>query len=58
MIVVSLVKFGEVISPYNWATDNQGLSQDLESGCLKLAIVKFLDVQIFKGGNNIFKFQP
>ena len=36
----------------------QGLSQDLETGCLKSAIVKFLGVQIFKGGNNILKFQP
>ena len=25
----------------------QGLSQDLETGCLKLAVVKFLGVQIF-----------
>ena len=28
---------------------NQCLSQDLESGCLKLAVVKFLGAQIFKG---------
>ena len=27
-----------------------GLSQDLETGCLKLAIVNFLGIQIFKGG--------
>ena len=27
----------------------QGLSQDLETGCLKLAIVKSFGVQIFKG---------
>ena len=26
-----------------------GLSQDLETGCTKLAIVKFWGVQIFKG---------
>ena len=31
----------------------QGLSQDLETGCLKLAIVKCLGVQIFKGDHNI-----
>ena len=37
---------------------NQGLSQDLETGCQKLAIVKFLGVQIFKGDHNIFRFQP
>ena len=36
----------------------QGLSQELETGCLKLAIVKFLGVQIFKGDHNILRFQP
>ena len=36
----------------------QGLSQDLETGCLKLAVVKFLGVQIFKGDHNILIFQP
>ena len=29
----------------------QGLSQDLETGCLKLAIDKFLGVQMSKGGS-------
>ena len=28
---------------------HQGLSQDLETGCLKLAIVNFLGVQILRG---------
>ena len=37
---------------------HQCLSQDLETGCLKLAVVKFLGVQIFKGGYNILIFQP
>ena len=37
--------------------DSQGLSQDLETGCLKLAIAKFLDVQIFRGYHNILRFQ-
>ena len=37
---------------------NQCLSQDLETGCLKLAVVKFLGVQIFKGDHNILIFQP
>ena len=32
---------------------DQGLSQELETGCLKLAIVKFLGVQISKGDQNI-----
>ena len=36
----------------------QGLSQDLETGCLKLAVVKFWGVQIFKGHHNILIFQP
>ena len=36
----------------------QCLSQDLETGCLKLAVVKFLGVQIFKGDANILIFQP
>ena len=36
----------------------QGLSQDLETGCLKLAIVKYLGVQIFKGDHNILRLQP
>ena len=36
----------------------QGLSQDLETGCLKLAIVKFLGIQIFRGYHNILRFQP
>ena len=40
------------------ATTTQGLSQDLETGCLNLAIVKFLGVQIFKGKHNILTFQP
>ena len=34
----------------------QGLSQDLETACLKLAIVKVLGVQIFKGDHNILSF--
>ena len=36
----------------------QCLSQDLETGCLKLAVVKFLGIQIFKGYHNILIFQP
>ena len=31
----------------------QCLSQDLETGCLKLAVVTFLGVQNFKGDPNI-----
>ena len=34
----------------------QGLSQELETWCLKLTIVKFLGVQIFKGDHNIVRF--
>ena len=36
----------------------QGLSQYLETGCPKLAIVKFWGVQILKGDHNILRFQP
>ena len=39
----------------------QCLSQDLETGCLKLAVVKFLGVQIFKGDPSVWPiliFQP
>ena len=34
----------------------QGLRQDFKIGCPKLAIVKFLGVQIFKGDHNILRF--
>ena len=36
----------------------QGPSQDLETGCQILAVVKFLGVQIFKGDHYILRFQP
>ena len=36
---------------------SQCLSQDLETGCLKLPVVKSLGVQIFKGDHNILIFQ-
>ena len=36
----------------------QCLRQDLETGCLKLAVVKCLGVKIFKGDHNILIFQP
>ena len=36
----------------------QCLSQDFETGCLKLAVVKFWGVQIFKGDHNVLIFQP
>ena len=36
----------------------QSLSQDLETGCPKLPILKFWGVQIFKGDHNILRFQP
>ena len=38
--------------------EHQCLSQDLETGCLKLAVVKILGVQILKGDHNILIFQP
>ena len=36
----------------------QGLSQELETGCPKLTIVKLFGVHIFKGDHNILRFQP
>ena len=36
----------------------QGLSQDLETGCLKLAIVKFWGILFFKGDHNNLRLQP
>ena len=33
-------------------------SLDLETGCLKLAVVQFVGVKIFKGDHNILIFQP
>ena len=40
------------------SNDKQGLSQDLETGCPKLAIVKFLGVLFFKVDHNILILQP
>ena len=37
---------------------DQCLSQDLETGCLKLVVENFWGVQIFKGDHNILIFQP
>ena len=42
----------------NKLLSSQCLSQDLETRCLKLSVVNFLDVQIFKGDHNILIFQP
>ena len=46
------------LKPTNLCTLHQCLSQDLETGCLKLAVVKILGIQIFKGVHNILIFQP
>ena len=35
-----------------------GLSQDLETGCPKLIIVKFWGVLFFKGGHNVLRLPP
>ena len=40
------------VSWHYYISPIQGLSQALETGCLKLAIVKFWGVQIFKGDHN------
>ena len=46
------------MSALNMHVGIQGLSQDLGTGCPKMAIVKILGVQIFKGDHNILIFQP
>ena len=38
------------ISNNNDNSYNQGLSQELETGCPKLPILKFWGIHIFKGG--------
>ena len=55
----------ENLTSYDWVSFcqmsgvwEQCLSQDLETGCLKLAVVKFWGIQIFKGDHNILIFQP
>ena len=54
-----LLLLGSVCYNYLLLEDfDQGLSQDLETGCLKLAIVKYLGIQIFKGDHNILRLQP
>ena len=51
--------FSSGISPeLSDRVESQGLSQDLETGCPKLPIVKFLGVQNVKGDHNILRFQP
>ena len=40
------------------ASLQQGPSQDLETGCPKVAIVKVLGVLLFKGDHNILILQP
>ena len=37
---------------FRLVSSGQGLSQDLETGCLKKAILKYWGVQIFKGDHN------
>ena len=36
----------------------QGLSQDLDSGCPKLAIIEFLGILFFNGNHNKLGLQP
>ena len=37
---------------------NQGLNQDLETGCPNLAIVRFFSILFFKGHHDVLRFQP
>ena len=49
-----------VLALYHYTLNGikQCLSQDLETRCLKLAVVKFMGIQISKGDQNILLFQP
>ena len=42
----------------SWLSVDQSLSQDLETGCPKLAILKFWGVLFFKGFHNILRLKP
>ena len=46
------------LSHYKNSAYIQGLSQDLETGCLKLATLKFWGIMNLKGDYNILRFQP
>ena len=52
-LLITLTKLHRYQGPLNLERinidGNQCLSQDLETGCLKLAVLTFLGVQIFKG---------
>ena len=56
--VIFIHVHGDIMEYHLFHDINQCLSQDLETGCLKLAVVKFLGVQIFKGDHNVLIFQP
>ena len=49
---------GRVLAKNLLCVQPQGLSQNLETGCPKLAIVKFWGIQIFKRDHNMLRFQP
>ena len=57
MDILDLCKFafGFLLTMYQVI---QALSQDLETGCPKLPIVKILGILIFKGGHNILRLEP
>ena len=57
---MSIIRYG-FIGDYNDVsiyTTDQGLSQDLENGRPKLAIVNYKGGLFFKGDSNVFRFQP
>ena len=56
MLPISSTKLGHMFLdalPGKKLTESVGLTQHLETGCPKLAIVKFLGIQLFKGNHNI-----
>ena len=57
-LICNLLPLSLSLSGITSICSHQGFSQDLETGCLKLAIVNFCGVKIFKGDHNILRFQP
>ena len=60
--IMMMTKFNTSVNTSMWRNKFlgvlQSLIQDLETGCLKLAVVKSFGVQICKGDHNILIFQP
>ena len=56
MVIIGFYYYRRIGAALQGPTFLQCLSQDLETGWLKLVVVKFLGVQILKGDHNILIF--